>query len=46
VNTLHKDGVDFIKVYSRLPRLAYFAVAAEAKKDRLAYVGERLITGR
>jgi hypothetical protein len=39
VDTLHKDGVDFIKVYSRLPRLAYFAVAAEAKKDGLVYVG-------
>jgi hypothetical protein len=39
VDALHKDGVDFIKVYSRLPRVAYFAVAAEAKKDRLAYVG-------
>jgi hypothetical protein len=39
VDALHKDGVDFIKVYSRLPREAYFAVAAEAKKDRLAYVG-------
>jgi hypothetical protein len=39
VDALHKDGVDFIKVYSRLPRGAYFAVAAEAKKDGLAYVG-------
>ena len=39
VDTLQKDGVDFIKVYSRLPRLAYFAVAAEAKKDGLTYVG-------
>jgi hypothetical protein len=39
VDTLHKDGVDFIKVYSRLPRLAYFSVATEAKKAGLAYVG-------
>src|SRR6266496_860293 len=39
VDTLHEGGVDFIKVYSRLPRLAYFAVAAEAKKDALRYVG-------
>ena len=31
VDALHKDGVDFIKVYSRLPRVAYFAVAAEAQ---------------
>jgi imidazolonepropionase-like amidohydrolase len=39
VDMLHKDGVDFIKVYSRLPRVAYFAVAAEAKKDGLSFVG-------
>jgi hypothetical protein len=39
VDMLHKDGVDFIKVYSRLPRAAYFAVAAEAKKDGLSFVG-------
>jgi hypothetical protein len=39
VDMLHKDGVDFIKVYSRLPRVAYFAVAATAKKDGLSFVG-------
>jgi hypothetical protein len=39
VDDLHNHGVDFIKVYSRLPRAAYFGVAAEAKKDGLAYVG-------
>jgi hypothetical protein len=39
VDTLHADGVDFIKVYSRLPREAYFAVANEAKKERIPYVG-------
>jgi len=39
VDMLRKDGVDFIKVYSRLPRVAYFAVAAEAKKDGLSFVG-------
>jgi hypothetical protein len=39
VDMLHKDGVDFIKVYSRLPRGAYFAVAATAKKDGLSFVG-------
>jgi hypothetical protein len=39
VSALHNEGVDFIKVYSRLPRAAYFAVAAEAKRDGLAYVG-------
>jgi imidazolonepropionase-like amidohydrolase len=36
---LHDHGVDFIKVYSRLPRAAYFAIAAEAKKDGIDYVG-------
>jgi hypothetical protein len=39
VDALQKDGVDFIKVYSRLPRVAYFAVAAEARKHGLTYVG-------
>jgi hypothetical protein len=39
VDMLHEDGVDFIKVYSRLPREAYFAVAATAKKDGLSFVG-------
>ena len=39
VDMLHKDGVDFIKVYSRLPRVAYFAVAAAAKRDGLSFVG-------
>jgi hypothetical protein len=39
VAMLHKDGVDFIKVYSRLPRVAYFAVADAAKKDGLPFVG-------
>jgi hypothetical protein len=36
---LHKDGVDFIKVYSRLRRVAYFVVAGTAKKDGLSFVG-------
>jgi hypothetical protein len=36
---LHKDGVDFIKVYSRLPREPYFALADEAKKEGIPYVG-------
>lgn len=39
VGTLQKEGVDFIKVYSRLPREAYFAVASEAKKDGIPFVG-------
>jgi imidazolonepropionase-like amidohydrolase len=39
VETLQKEGVDFIKVYSRLPREAYFALASEAKKDGIPFVG-------
>jgi imidazolonepropionase-like amidohydrolase len=32
VDNLHKGGADFIKVYSKLPREAYFAALDEAKK--------------
>jgi cytosine/adenosine deaminase-related metal-dependent hydrolase len=39
VQTLRKQGVDLIKVYSRLPREAYFAIAAEAKKEGIPFVG-------
>jgi imidazolonepropionase-like amidohydrolase len=34
-----KDGADFIKVYSRLPRDAYFAIADEAKKQGIPFAG-------
>jgi imidazolonepropionase-like amidohydrolase len=34
-----KDGADFIKVYSRLPREAYFAIADEAKKQGIPFAG-------
>ncbi|HXG64587.1 MAG TPA: amidohydrolase family protein [Blastocatellia bacterium] len=39
VNFLKQGGADFVKVYSMLPREAYFAVAAEAKKQGLAFAG-------
>lgn len=39
VDTLYEDGVDFIKVYSRLPREPYFALADEAKRKGIPYVG-------
>jgi imidazolonepropionase-like amidohydrolase len=39
VTTLKQRGVDFIKVYSLLPRDAYFAIAGEAKKQRIAFAG-------
>jgi len=34
-----KDGADFIKVYSLVPRDAYFAIADESKKQGMPFVG-------
>jgi len=34
-----QDGADFIKVYSLLPRAAYFAIADEAKKQDIPFAG-------
>ncbi len=39
VRVLKQQGVDFIKVQSLLPRAAYFAVADEARKQGLNFVG-------
>lgn len=39
VRNLKAKGVDLIKVYDVLPREAYFAIADEAKKLRLPFVG-------
>jgi imidazolonepropionase-like amidohydrolase len=39
VRQAHKDGADFIKVYSLLPRDAYFAIADEAKKEGIPFEG-------
>lgn len=39
VHTLKNQGVGLIKVYSRLPREAYFAIADEAKKEGIPFVG-------
>jgi Amidohydrolase family len=39
VDDLQRHDVDFIKVYSRLPREAYFAVAAETKRSGTTFVG-------
>jgi len=39
VRRLKQQGVDFIKVQSGIPRDAYFAVADEAKKEGLTFVG-------
>ena len=39
VDMLKTRGADFIKVQSGVPREAYFAIAAEAKKDGIEYEG-------
>jgi imidazolonepropionase-like amidohydrolase len=39
VNSLKKRGSDFVKVYSLLPRDAYFAIADEAKKQNIPFAG-------
>lgn len=39
VNELKAMGADFIKVYDRLPRDAYFAIVDEAKKLGLPFAG-------
>lgn len=39
VARVKQDGADFVKVYSRLPREAYFAIADEAKKQGIPFEG-------
>jgi imidazolonepropionase-like amidohydrolase len=39
VTTLKTLNVDFIKVYDRIPRAAYFALADEAKKQGMPFMG-------
>jgi imidazolonepropionase-like amidohydrolase len=39
VDELQKDGVDFIKIQSFIPRDGYFAAAAEANKLGIVFVG-------
>jgi len=39
VRQLKASGVDFIKVYSSLPRELYFAVANEARNEGIPFVG-------
>ncbi|WP_394830746.1 amidohydrolase family protein [Pendulispora rubella] len=34
-----KNGADFIKVYSELPRDVYFAIAEESKKENIPFAG-------
>jgi imidazolonepropionase-like amidohydrolase len=39
VKKVKEGGSDFVKVYSLLPRDAYFAIAAEAKRQGMAFAG-------
>ena len=39
VNTVKQGGSDFVKVYSLLPRDAYFAIAIEAKRQGMVFAG-------
>lgn len=39
VRSLKEKGADFIKVYERLPREVYFAVADEARRQGLSFAG-------
>src|SRR4051794_14419423 len=39
VRKLKKMGADFVKVYTKLPREAYLAIADEAKKQGLTFAG-------
>ncbi len=39
VATVKQEGSDFVKVYSLLPRDAYFAIAAEAKRQGIVFAG-------
>ena len=39
VDSLKAAGVDFVKVYTTVPRLAYFGIAEEAKNKGIPFVG-------
>src|SRR5262249_38831312 len=39
VQSLKSQGADFVKVYSRIPREAYFAIADECKKQHMPFAG-------
>jgi imidazolonepropionase-like amidohydrolase len=39
VDKVKADGADFVKVYSLLPRDAYFAIAGESKKQGIPFAG-------
>jgi imidazolonepropionase-like amidohydrolase len=39
VDDLKAKGLDFVKVYTGVPRAAYFGIAEEARKDNIPFVG-------
>ena len=39
VRKIKEEGYDFVEVYSRVPRNAYFGIAEEAKKQRFPFAG-------
>jgi imidazolonepropionase-like amidohydrolase len=39
VDKVRSEGVDFVKILSRVPREAYFAIADEAKKQKIPFAG-------
>ncbi|GAA3488215.1 amidohydrolase family protein [Streptomyces cremeus] len=39
VRKVHREGADFVKVYSRLSPEAYYAIADEAKRLRIPFAG-------
>jgi len=39
VDSLKSAGVDFVKVYTTVPRPAYFGIATEAQKDGIPFAG-------
>jgi imidazolonepropionase-like amidohydrolase len=39
VQRIKEAGIDFVKVYNRLPRKAYFAIAAECKRQHIPFAG-------
>jgi hypothetical protein len=39
VDEIKEDGADFVKIYNGIPRDAYFALAEEARKKNIPFVG-------
>jgi hypothetical protein len=39
VDEIKEDGADFVKIYNNIPRDAYFALADEARKQNIPFVG-------